>query len=57
MVTMLIILCCITKFAKRVELKSSHPLQKRKRKIHEVTDGLIDRGNFLTMYMHINSPQ
>ena len=57
MVTMLIILCCITKFAKRVELKSSPPLQKRKRKIHEVTDGLIDRGNFLTMYMHINSPQ
>ena len=57
MLTMLIILCCIAKFAKRVELKSSHPLQKRKRKTHEVTDVLIDRGNFLTMYMHINSPQ
>lgn len=57
MVTMLIILCCIAEFAKRVELKCSHPLEKRKRKIHEVTDVLIDTGNFLTMYMRISSPQ
>ena len=47
MVTMLIILCCIAEFAKRVELKCSHPLPKRKRKIHAVTDVLIDRGSFV----------